>query len=518
MADEVGRIVAKIGVDSSDLKAGMAEARRAHEQLGVEVRKLAADYKQNLIVQSDFSAKTQELVSAQKQLAEALRDAHARSGSAVSSIDDLGGAFHRGGQGATAMSRGVLELTRGAEDFATGGLLGALNNITPASYNVARAMGASKTAANVLSAATGGLGTAVYLVAENWDLLTSALVEVPLENETQEMKRLGDATKLTADQQERLNFLKGQESGRQQNLGGKSEDEKRLLSGVGTAIDEAGPARVQAGVLAARRAHGLGAAMTVAEAGDVRMAQFQDERMAEDTGGFDAGGRAMNARKRIQERIDADDVAAAGGFLGAARGALGPQGDGARRALAEMARGGRFGGSFSEDLEAALGGGEVLGSEGKRKAAEKASKAESKALAAAEKARLEPAYADGLRDKAIEDEKRREWDRPPESSPLVKEAQEAEKFRMDENRAAAVELERRARLGGRHRALGDRLGHLLDAPGAGRALADPELQALHRAGSGQDPQLRKLQEVKDAMDKVARELERGPILKVRRRR
>lgn len=73
------------------------------------------------------------------------------------------------GRGGQAAARGVLELSRGLEDLTTGGFLGILNNIPGTIGNFGQAAKLSATQVAILTSAASGLGTAAYLIYQNWD-------------------------------------------------------------------------------------------------------------------------------------------------------------------------------------------------------------------------------------------------------------------------------------------------------------------------------------------------------------
>lgn len=69
----------------------------------------------------------------------------------------------------SALGRAVLELSRGLEDFSTGGFIGVLNNIPTLIWNIASALGYAKSIVTKITAAVSILATITYVVWRNWD-------------------------------------------------------------------------------------------------------------------------------------------------------------------------------------------------------------------------------------------------------------------------------------------------------------------------------------------------------------
>jgi hypothetical protein len=67
-----------------------------------------------------------------------------------------------------ATGRMFLELSRGVEDFAVAGPIGALNNIPTLFYNMAQSMGMPAASIAGLVAKVSGLGTAIYVLYKQW--------------------------------------------------------------------------------------------------------------------------------------------------------------------------------------------------------------------------------------------------------------------------------------------------------------------------------------------------------------
>jgi hypothetical protein len=122
MADVIAGLEAQLSVDSKDVNAGIANARAMMDRLESEMRRLTEEEKKGILATADYASKMNELQAASQRLGAGLQSAFSRSGSAIQGMEAMG-------RSSGAFSRGMLDISRGVEDFATGGFLGVLNNI-----------------------------------------------------------------------------------------------------------------------------------------------------------------------------------------------------------------------------------------------------------------------------------------------------------------------------------------------------------------------------------------------------
>jgi hypothetical protein len=360
---------------------------------------------------------------------------------------------------------------------------------------------------------------AVNTLYQNMDRLTGA--GSPTLTAAEEMKQLAAAIGLTADEQQRYNTLKGQEKGHAANQAGESEAEKKVMAGVGKAIDEAGLEVVKREIQAIRDAEGIEARMTEDERKQLEHAREKDARVraAPDPLGigdlFGAETFEQQAREAIRKRVKISDNAAIDELLDKARGDAGPEGEGAREALREMARRSPALAGLGENIETALGGGEVLGSEGKRKAKEKADaeaeKQLKKNLDEAEKANKANQKKAADREKRLVDEERKanerfldEQDRAAFAE--VDALKERNKFVEDENerknREFFAEGDKGERDARRLREMGDkdsdlnwRLLQLMNPEAQGKSMGIAAYEASFKAKTGMSEEARALHEI-----------------------
>ena len=150
-----------------------------------------------------------------------------------------------------AASRAVLELSRGFEDFATGGALGALNNVPGAVYNIGRALGVSNESITKLTAGASGLATVAFLVYTHWDKINAAMGTGKILSEAAEMEELGKKTEKSADELERLLIYKQRQSEMESQRSGLTQDQQDQQKHVHRAIIEADDKAVVKGLVQA---------------------------------------------------------------------------------------------------------------------------------------------------------------------------------------------------------------------------------------------------------------------------
>lgn len=144
------------------------------------------------------------------------------------------------GYAAQAAARGVLELSRGMEDFATGGFIGILNNIPTSVYSFSTALGISATATGFLTAGISAAATATYVLYTHWHDLSQILGRPDVGTAAAEMKNLEEVTRRTADQEERLKMLREGQSQKNAALHIKGQEELDQEKAFDAAVRDAG--------------------------------------------------------------------------------------------------------------------------------------------------------------------------------------------------------------------------------------------------------------------------------------
>jgi hypothetical protein len=143
----------------------------------LEAHVVALDAKiANLQSQLRSGAKTTVDATAElTKLAEQLRQAEEAAAAGNRVLAGQSAALDATRSSARGASQAVLEFSRGAEDFTTGGFLGALNNTGRMFGGIAQAAGLASPQVAAVEAATTLLATAAFAVWKNWDRIKDLL-------------------------------------------------------------------------------------------------------------------------------------------------------------------------------------------------------------------------------------------------------------------------------------------------------------------------------------------------------
>lgn len=218
-----------------------------------------------------------------------------------------------GGGGGMNGAMGLLVLSQTIDDMQYG-FRAIVNNIPQMGMALGSAMGMGVESSMKLAGTLGIAAVAVNLLITHWDDLMNLMGMGKVLTEAEQMEKLAKATKLTADEQERLNRFKREESFREDmrnkatSGSEKTEAEyKKVVADLGN--DQAsGRNRLVAGLVGTRRAEGRGAKMTDAEEKRLNAARSN----ARVFGGKFWEDRAEKLGSQIQARLDAEDVKNAG--------------------------------------------------------------------------------------------------------------------------------------------------------------------------------------------------------------
>ncbi len=313
MSDYLGQILVKLGADGADLASGLADGRKAFDQLRGAEKQLTADLKRGVIGNGEYQRLTAELARNTRELQAAMQSAYARTGS---SLDALGKSFEGGGHRAQAFGRGVLEASRGLEDLTTGGALGVLNNIQTTFYSMAQAAGLSATNVALASAGVGAMATGVYVLYTNWDKLSGVFREEHTVTEADHMASLEKNTARTAQETRNLTAAKQRQGEVEEMLRRKSEEQQDTATAIGKAIAESGDVQRTGGQVVAQglqqvlTEEGAGSSLSPVEdkklkAATARLASLREQMAAGMPGTLDADV-ALQAAIQEETRLQAD--------------------------------------------------------------------------------------------------------------------------------------------------------------------------------------------------------------------
>jgi hypothetical protein len=107
----------------------------------------------------------------------AMEEIAASGRKAEASLTRVASASASTGNRSQAAARGIVDLSRGLEDFSTGGFLGILNNIPGMFTNLGAALGIARTALLAWTGIVSLAATGLYVLYKNWGNIRSAFTE-----------------------------------------------------------------------------------------------------------------------------------------------------------------------------------------------------------------------------------------------------------------------------------------------------------------------------------------------------
>lgn len=284
-------------------------------------------------------------------------------------LDDLSAKFGVAARAATATAAATTRLDAGMRGVSGGAGMAAMKFMVLGQFVDDMQYGFSAIVNQIpqLTMAFGGsmglagglaiAGVAVNQLSRNWHELTVAIGMGGTETAAEEMDRLGKATRKTADEQERLNKLKGAEQAHKEVVGMGTEAEKKVQAGVARAIAEAGGRDVMKSLLEIEQPFHK---MTPQDEAAIAEARKRDARLAAG-GGLGAGinpveviegaikGNEKEVRKRIADRLAAENTQSVDELLDRAMHGEGAEGERARKRLLNIVE--KNPGAFRPGLE-----------------------------------------------------------------------------------------------------------------------------------------------------------------------
>jgi len=234
-------------------------------------------------------------------------NAASRAGTATPRTTGTGGTRSVGGTAFGGGGMGLLMVSQFVDDMQYG-FKALTNQIPQVGMALGSALGMGTDAAMKLGGALGIAGVAVNLLINHWDDLMEAMSLGKVLTEAEQMERLAKATKLTADEQERLNRFKRAESAGKElsdkQSSGVAKTEAEIKTAIGEMGDErtSGRSKLIGGLVQARRATGQGTKIEDEE-------QRQLDIIKRDFGGTKYGQQLEEKlRAKIQTRLDEEDV------------------------------------------------------------------------------------------------------------------------------------------------------------------------------------------------------------------
>jgi hypothetical protein len=527
MADVIAGLEAQLSVDSKDVNAGIANARAMMDRLESEMRRLTEEEKKGILATADYAAKMNELQAASQRLGAGLQSAFSRSGSAVQSMDAMG-------RSSGSFARGMLDISRGVEDFATGGFLGVLNNIPGAFSNMAAAAGLTGPMVAGLTTGVSLLATAAYVLYRNWDTLVGTMGSKKFEDEADEMERLAKATERTADQEERLSQLRKEAKQTKEQREARPASEKAGETAIGKAIGEAGGLDAIIGAIIPEMPK-IDTKVTDAEVEELVMQREKESITKGSRGVFDPAKETEKARGELEQKRTDQAAAlnrqAAERLMRDAQFGTGETAERARQQILDIGR--RKPGSIPQEVLEAIG----ESTESGRKLAEEMEAGpeiaarDEEARSEAEKEELdkfdaeEEVFQAGNERRRMARERRKarekveleEFDAAEEVFQAGNARHKELRETRDKTEIGVLEREGEAsNFEGRRVSLEDRIYDLMHPHAAGQSLGIQAYEASIKAG-GEDKQLQELRKIRD-LDEEIRDFNRdAAILRIKHR-
>lgn len=255
-AINIGSIYADLDVNSGKMERGLAKGEHALKLIEAELRNLEKQLQSGAIDMGTYLARVTQLDSAAGSLALKMRQANGALGTQADALDILNKKLKEssggmGGVGASAsnLSMGMMQLGYVVDDLQYG-FSAVVNNVAPMAFSFARAAGMATTSAAGLSAGLQLAAVAAIQFYNHWDQLLEVFGSGKVETEAEAMERLGKATRLTADEAERLARFKAMENKGKELRDAPTESEKKAEDVATKAMTEADIKHVRQGVIA----------------------------------------------------------------------------------------------------------------------------------------------------------------------------------------------------------------------------------------------------------------------------
>ena len=158
-----------------DLQENLRYVQAATEQLKQAYERGDVSLEQFIKTGQSLAASEARLTQVLRDATNATKDNAAATSSLTAAAGNAGAATTDMGKRSGAAARGVLELSRGVEDFTTGGPIGILNNIPGMFQSLGTAAGMSATGIAAATAGVSLFATFAYTVYQNRDKITEAI-------------------------------------------------------------------------------------------------------------------------------------------------------------------------------------------------------------------------------------------------------------------------------------------------------------------------------------------------------
>ncbi|WP_422932208.1 hypothetical protein [Singulisphaera sp. PoT] len=203
----VGGIHADLQLDSGHLERGLANARKAMDAFERELKTLDDEVIRGSISVQDWGTRVAVVRDEMNKLSAAMHLANSAVSQSTGALGVMNAGMAKATSGSGALARGLMQVGYAVDDLQYG-FNGVVNNISPLVYSFTAAAGASTAMASGIAAGAQLAAVAAYQVYAHWHDVQDLFGVGATRTEAEEMEDLAKATKLTADEQKRLNDYK----------------------------------------------------------------------------------------------------------------------------------------------------------------------------------------------------------------------------------------------------------------------------------------------------------------------
>ncbi|WP_422932220.1 hypothetical protein [Singulisphaera sp. PoT] len=204
---DVGGIHADLQLDSGHMERGLANARKAMDAFERELKTLDDEVMRGSISVQDWGTRVAVVRDEMNKLGAAMHLANSAVSQTTGALGVMNAGMSKATSGTGALARGLMQVGYAVDDIQYG-FAGVVNNISPLVYSFSAAAGASTAMASGIAAGAQLATVAAYQLYVHWDDVQDLFGVGATRTEAEEMEDLAKATKLTADEQKRLNDYK----------------------------------------------------------------------------------------------------------------------------------------------------------------------------------------------------------------------------------------------------------------------------------------------------------------------
>ncbi|WP_422931783.1 hypothetical protein [Singulisphaera sp. PoT] len=250
MADSinVGGIHADLQLDSGHMERGLANARKAMDAFERELKTLDDEVTRGSISVQDWGTRIAVVRDEMNKLSAAMHLANSAVSQSTGALGVMNAGMSKATSGSGALARGLMQVGYAVDDLQYG-FNGVVNNISPLVYSFTAAAGASTAMASGIAAGAQLAAVAAYQVYSHWHDVQDLFGVGATRTEAEEMEDLAKATKLTADEQKRLNDYKKEQKELEKLRDTPNKETRESEKAVKKAVEDIGFNELKVGLM-----------------------------------------------------------------------------------------------------------------------------------------------------------------------------------------------------------------------------------------------------------------------------